>query len=847
VPTLADLLPPIGSDPFEVVDAFANWDDGTGRALYAHQQEAILALADGDHTVVATPTGSGKSLIAIAGMALARNRGERSVWTAPIKALVGEKFFDLVDIFGAHEVGLATGDASINTDAAMLVCTAEVLANSALRRGDDDGFSFACLDEFHFYGDRERGWAWQVPLLMMRNCQFLLPSATLGDMSAITDDLRQRTGRPVSEVTTVHRPTPLHHQWRMTPVLESIADALRDATWPVYLVHPSQAAAVERAQSLSSAALTSRDQREKIAEALHGVRFAKGFGLTLARLLKLGVGVHHAGMLPRYRRLVEQLASQGLLPVVCGTDTLGVGVNLPIRTVLLTQLTKFDGSRVRTLTPREFHQLAGRAGRPGFDPDGHVWAQAPEHVIENERLLSKAGDDPKARRKVKRVEAPKDFVRFDEATFDRLIVSSPEPLRSRFRITPDLVASVLARGQQAGPLALKELIASNHDGPTQRRAHTRRAISIYRALEAAGVACRIRDEAGRCTGVEVGSIDGGAALRFASPLVPFAIELIGTFDRDDPSYTLDVISVIEAIADDPMALLLAQQYQARDIEWNRLKADGVPHDERGDLLAKITWPKPLQELIEATFAAYRMTHRWLDTAPSPKSIVREMAETGETFGGCVRRYRIERSEGLLLRYLSDVWRLLDRSLPDELITEEIEDIIDWLAGMIRATDASLLDEWTVLAGGQVEAAPEPEAPTVGGVPRAWRTAVRTAVFSWVELLARQAHEVLAARSQGTTGELNRAMAPYWAQYSSIGIDQAARAASLFVIDDSVRDIWTVRQRLSDPDGDHEWELVATVDLVEAAESGAPTLVLQSVGRLDELGETATEADGVVVE
>ena len=364
--TLLDLLPPPGSDPTDVLLAFGEWAESGGRPLYAHQEEASFALAAGDHVVLATPTGSGKSLVAMAGIVLARNAGRRAVWTAPIKALVAEKFFDLVDLLGAAEVGLATGDAAINADAPVLVCTAEVLANHALVTGAASEFGFACLDEFHYYADRDRGWAWQVPLLELTGCQFLLASATLGDMSAITSDLEQRSGRSVTEVTSVHRPTPLYHQWRMTSVSDSVLDAVKDGLSPVYVVHATQAAAIERAQSLVSLTVTTRTQREAIAEALRGVRFTRGFGDTLERLLRNGVGVHHAGMLPKYRRMVERLAGEGLLPVICGTDTLGVGVNIPIRTVLMTALTKFDGSRVRVFTAREFHQLAGRAGRPGL-------------------------------------------------------------------------------------------------------------------------------------------------------------------------------------------------------------------------------------------------------------------------------------------------------------------------------------------------------------------------------------------------------------------------------------------------------------------------------------------------
>ena len=833
MPSLIELLPPTGSDPSAVLDAFVQWAAESGRPLYPHQEEAALALAAGEHVVLATPTGSGKSLVAVAGVVLAMNEGRRAVWTAPIKALVAEKFFDLVDLLGAAQVGLATGDAAINVGAPVLVCTAEVLANSALASGAISEFGFACLDEFHYYGDADRGWAWQVPLLELPGCQMLLASATLGDMSAITADLTHRTGRSVSEVTSVDRPTPLYHQWRLTSVSESVQDAVRDGLSPVYVVHANQAAAIERAQGLVSLNVTSRPQRDAIAAAMGGVRMGRGFGETLGRLLRNGVGVHHAGMLPRYRRLVERLAGEGLLPVICGTDTLGVGVNIPIRTVLMTALTKFDGSRVRLFTVREFHQLAGRAGRPGFDPDGHVWAQAPEHVIENTRALSRAGDDPKARRKAAKARAPEGFVHYDEAAMHRLISARPEPLTSRFRVTADLVATVL--GRPDGPAALKYLLRTNHDTASRRRQHQKRAIAVYRSLEAAGVAARQRDSRGRCIGVRVGSLVEGeqerSSLRFSAPLMPFAIEVIATLDKIDPAYVVDVVSIVESVLEDPRQILFAQQHAAKGAEVARLKAEGVPYEERMELLEVITWPRPLAELIDACFTEYRTHHPWVAEHPSPKSILREMLEGGDTFATFVRRYRLERSEGLVLRYLTDAWRTLDRSLTEDVYTETLDDVVAWLGALIRATDATLLDEWALLAGRPVHDHLEPDAPTATrtGPPAAWRTAVRTAAFGWVELFAARSYAALAERSGWSQQQLQEAMRPYWEEYASIDIDANARSAVQFSLHEEA-DRWVATQRLADPAGDGEWRFVATVDIELAMAEGAPTLQMESLGR-----------------
>ncbi len=793
-----------------------------------------MALAAGEHVVLATPTGSGKSLVATAGVALALNRGERAVWTAPIKALVAEKFFELVNLLGAERVGLATGDASINADAEVLVCTAEVLANHALATGANSPFGFACLDEFHYYGEADRGWAWQVPLLEMTHCQMLLASATLGDVTALVHDLEERSGRAVAEVTSVQRPTPLHHQWRTTAVADSVRDAIEEGLSPVYVVHSTQAAAIERAQALASLPFTTRAQREAIAEALRGVKATPGFGVVLHRLLGHGVGVHHAGMLPKHRRLVERLASDGLLPVVCGTDTLGVGVNLPLRTVIMSALTKFDGRRVRTYTAREFHQLAGRAGRPGFDPDGHVWAQAPDHVIENLRSLAKAGDDPKLRKKAAKAKPPEGFVHYDETTFQRLIAATPEPLVSRFRVTADLVATVLTRPD--GPTALKHLLRTNHDPEPRRRQHRRRALAVYRSLEAAGVAARRRDAQGRCIGVDVGSlIDDStdrAALRFSSPLLPFALEVIATFDSEDPTYVVDVISVIESVLDEPRQIVAAQLNAARAQAVATMKADGVPYEERMARLDEVTAPRPLAELLSACFTTYSERHPWVDAVPAPKSVLREMLESGDTFATFVRRYRLDRSEGLVLRYLSDAWRTLDRSLPDAVFTDQLEDVVTWLGQLIRATDATLLEEWERLAGASHHEHLEPAAPVLGppGPPPAWRTAVRTAAFGWVDLLARRAYDALAERCGWTPEQLHAAMAPYWAEHAALYTDADARSTTMFELREE-SDRWVITQRLSDPEGSGEWRFVAHVPLAESLDQGAPLLVMQSLSHL----------------
>src|SRR5208283_463090 len=420
--TLTDLLPAT-SDPDAVFDAFAGWSKRRGLALYPHQEEALIEIVSGANVILSTPTGSGKSLVAAGAHFTALADGRRTFYTAPIKALVSEKFFDLCGAFGPAQVGMMTGDASVNPGAPIICCTAEVLASIALRDGADADVGQVVMDEFHFYADPERGWAWQVPLIELPKAQFVLMSATLGDVRRFEADLTRRTSRPTAVIHTAERPVPLIFSYVTEPLHETLSELLSTGQAPVYVVHFTQAAALEQAQALMSVNVCSRAEKDAIADLIGDFRFSAGFGKTLSRLVRHGIGVHHAGMLPRYRRLVETLAQAGLLKVICGTDTLGVGINVPIRTVLFTALSKYDGHKTRLLQAREFHQIAGRAGRAGYDTTGRVVVQAPEHVVENERALAKAGDDPKARRKVVRKKPPEGFVSWGKPTFERLVAA----------------------------------------------------------------------------------------------------------------------------------------------------------------------------------------------------------------------------------------------------------------------------------------------------------------------------------------------------------------------------------------------------------------------------------------
>ncbi len=843
-PDLVSRLP-AGGDPDAVYDAVSSWASDQGLELYEHQDEALMALVSGQHVVLATPTGSGKTLVATGAHASALASGRTSFYTAPIKALVSEKFFALCDVFGAERVGMLTGDATVNPDAPVICCTAEVLANIALREGRAAEVGLVVMDEFHFYAEPGRGWAWQVPLIELTRAQFLLMSATLGPVERFVEALERRTGREATVVADAERPVPLAFTWSTTALEETIEELVTAQQVPAYVVHFTQAAAVAQASSLRSHRLLDREERDRVAEAIGGFRFGPGFGRTLGPLLRSGIGVHHAGMLPRYRRLVEQLAQQGLLRVICGTDTLGVGINVPIRTVLFTGLAKFDGSRQRILKHREFLQIAGRAGRAGFDTVGYVVVQAPEHVIDNERALAKAGEDPKKRRKVQRKKPPEGTVVWTEQTYDKLLAGEPEPLRSQLRVDDAMLVNVLSRREDA-VAALRRIIEdSDEDRRTQLRL-ARRAVRHTRALLRSGLVTRLEepDEHGRRFVLTVDLPDDFA---LNQPLAQFALAALDLLDPSDPDHVLDMVSVVESVLEGPRQVLLAQQHQARGEAVQQMKAEGIEYDERMALLDEVTWPRPLAELLEPAYETYRETHPWLaEDALQPKSVVREMYEQGMTFTDFVGRYQLARSEGLVLRYLTDAYRTLRQTLPESRRGEELQDLVQWLGATVRHTDSSLLDEWEALQDPEhvVERHEAPPPPvSLAQQERVLRVMVRNAMWRRVELIARDDVAGLVAmdkadleRVEQVESRLGRedgeeptppgesgwdqALEDYYAEHARVGIGPDARGPDLFSVEQRTGS-WLVRQTLDDPQAHRDWVVEAVLDLAATDEAGEP--------------------------
>jgi hypothetical protein len=821
-------------DDDAMLTTFVDWAGSAGYELYPAQEEAVLEIMAGNHVILNTPTGSGKSLVAMAMHFRGLAEGTRSVYTSPIKALVNEKFFDLCRHFGAENVGMLTGDAAVNRDAPILCCTAEILANIALREGDEAGFGYVIMDEFHYYADRDRGVAWQIPLLLLEESTYLLMSATLGDMAPIEEHIKARTGRGVSLVRSGKRPVPLEFEYRETLVHESIEELVGRGKAPVYVVNFTQRAAAEQAQSLMSVNFTPKEDKDAIAAELKGVRFESPYGKVMLRYLLHGIGLHHGGLLPRYRRQVERLAQRGLLRIMSGTDTLGVGVNIPIRTVLFTQLCKFDGEKVNILSVRDFQQIAGRAGRKGFDERGWVVCQAPEHVVLNKRDAEKPGK----KKKVKASPPKKGFKPWDETTFQRLVEGEPEPLEPRFAISHgtmiNLLQSERAQTRPGGGYgALVDLIERSHTHGGAKTHLRRQAARLFRALFGAEIVVFARTRHGRIPRLAAG-LQHDFSLNQTLSL--YLVETLDALDPEHADFALDAISLIESILESPQVVLFRQVDREKGRLIAELKADGVPYEERLERLEQVTYPKPNADFIYQTFERFRAAHPWIEADHvRPKSILREMVSEYVDFNNYVKDLGLETAEGVLLRYLSQAYKVLVQTVPRTLWTDALVDAIGYLRSMLGRVDSSLISEWEGLrVPGEDAGDTKPAIVDISADRRLFHARIRAEVHTLLRALAASDWEAAAAlvRDDGDelwdAARLEDAMTSYFEAHRTLRVDHAARFTEHTRIEATAPYLWTVTQTLVDEDDDNDWFLEAVVDLREDKNPDGPLLALARV-------------------
>ena len=843
---LYDILPGAEASSDELLGRFLDYVAGKGLTLYPAQEEAILELFEGKNVILNTPTGSGKSLVASALHFASLAHGRRSVYTCPIKALVNEKWMALCRELGPENVGLSTGDATVNRDAPVLCCTAEVLANIALRDGEDAAVDDVVMDEFHWYADRDRGVAWQVPLLTLPRTRFLLMSATLGEVTFFADDLTRRNGRPTAIVKSVERPVPLEYAYSQIPLAQTLDKLASEDKAPVYVVHFTQKDAAQSAQDFTSLNLCTREEKNAVGAAIAGFRFTSPYGPDIRKWLKQGIGLHHAGLLPKYRVLVEQLAQAGLLKVICGTDTLGVGINVPIRTVLFTRLCKFDGQKTAVLSARDFHQIAGRAGRKGFDDRGFVVAQAPEHVIENLKLDEKAKDGKKV---VKRKPPEHNFANWDLQTYKRLMGAPPERLSSRFLVSHGMLLSVLSR-RGDGCRAMQTLVRDSHEPDRTKGAHFRRAWQLFRALvERRIVEIVPRTAEGSRLRVDV---DLQEDFSMNQALSLYLLETIPLLEPESPTHALDLLTLVESILENPEAILRRQLDKLKGKAVAEMKAEGLDYDQRMEQLEKLEHPKPLRDFVYGTFNAFADRHPWVgEENIHPKSIAREMFEGFRSFSDYVQEYDLERVEGLLLRHLNSVYKVLSQTVPDGAKTDTVREMELYLRDMLRQVDSSLLDEWERMrdpdyrprgTGGEELRPPRPEeAQDVTRDPKAFTAAIRTRVFAFLRAWSigddEAALQVMGSPSDGegepwTVERLRTAREAHRVEHTGLRLDPEARnLRHTHVQPSDDQATWRVQQMLVDPEGLNDWVAELEADLAASRAASEPVLRLLRMSSL----------------
>ena len=815
--------------------------------LYPAQETAILEIYDGKNVILNTPTGSGKSLVASALHFKSLAQGQRSIYTCPIKALVNEKWLALCREFGPENVGLSTGDASVNRDAPILCCTAEILANIALREGHQAAVHDVVMDEFHYYADRERGVAWQIPLLTLPQTRFLLMSATLGETAFFEDGLTRLTGRETITVASRDRPVPLEFSYAETPLPTTLESLVAGGKAPIYVVHFTQLEAAQSAQDFMSTNVCTREEKQEIAHALEGFKFSSPYGPEIKKWLRHGIGLHHAGLLPKYRVLVEQLAQRGLLKIICGTDTLGVGINVPIRTVLFTQLCKFSGEKTGILSARDFHQISGRAGRKGFDDCGWVVAQAPAHAIENLLLEQKqAGGGKKF---VKRKPPERNYVNWDKATFTRLMTAPPERLTSQFQVTHGMLLNVLSRPTD-GCAAMQELIRSSHEMPKSKKALTQRGWQLFRALvERKIIEIIPQTLEGAKVRVNVALQDDFSMNQTLSLYVHDTLPLI---DPEAPDYALVVLTLVESILEDPAIILRKQLDKVKGQAVAEMKMQGIEYDQRMEELEKLEYPKPNREFIYSTFNAFAARHPWVGQENiRPKSIAREMFEEFRSFADYIKIYELQRAEGLLLRHLSNVHKVLAQTVPDTAKNDTVREMELYLGTMLRQIDSSLLEEWEKMRDpGYVPRSETPEVRPPGAEeaarditrdPKAFTAAIRNRIFTFLRAFSSEDFETALAEVNSfpgpddvpwTVARLRSALEGYYIDHERLCLDPAARnLRHTYITPAEDKRHWRIQQMLVDPGEANDWVAEFDIDLAASRDTGEPTLQLRRLESL----------------
>ncbi len=422
---------------------------------YPVQEQAFARIFAGESVLVTVPTGTGKTLMAKAGIQKALDSGQRAVYTTPLRALTEEKYRELCEDFGEVNVGFATGDFKVNREAPIQVEVAEILWNRIFGDRGRCPADIVIMDEGHYFNDFERGYVWEQSIIGLHpDAQLVILSATVGRPEQFCHWVELTRRVPMKLVESRERKVPLYHEYHESYLIEMVRELAASEDVPAIIFVFGRERCFDTARLLKSCRrFTSDEEKQRIEKLCDEALLDSGVSKELRSLLVHGIGIHHAGILPRYKRLVEEMALERLIKFVVSTETISAGINLPAKRVVFPSLRKYIRRKARLVTPAEYHQMSGRAGRPQFDKEGIALVLAPENVVQDMRKeikdAKKKGhrvDEERIRRGAysrARADAKRrDDVIWDAEIHQQLVKGEPAELRSKTRITAEQVLAI---------------------------------------------------------------------------------------------------------------------------------------------------------------------------------------------------------------------------------------------------------------------------------------------------------------------------------------------------------------------------------------------------------------------
>jgi hypothetical protein len=687
-----------------------------GLEPYAVQEAAFAHIFAGESTMVTVPTGTGKTMMAKAAIHKALALGQRAIYTTPLRALTEEKHRELSEDFGADRVGFATGDYKVNPDAPVQVVVAEILWNRIFGDRNHAPADVVVMDEGHYFNDPERGYVWEQSIIALDpRAQLIILSATVGHADRFCHWIELTRRVPMQLVESRDRRVPLYHEYREAYLVEVVRELAAGGDVPAIVFVFGREACFETARLLKSCRrFTSPEEKEEIERRYKEVLLDGGLADELAALLGHGIGVHHAGILPRYKQLVEQLALERLIKFVVSTETISAGINLPAKRVVFPSLRKYIKSKARLVAPAEYHQMAGRAGRPQFDTEGIALTLAPEGVVQEMRKEISDGkkrghlvDEEKIRKACyarARSEAQRNTeVVWDPVIHDQLVRGEPAELRSHTRINaeqilaiglPDLAAEALP-GQEAPaeqverpPPWLKLDIVTVVDNllltdREKRDAHKRLA-HVTDNLRALGVI----DEHGRqVAGEIIGKLHGLDGLFIYHLLMNRQLDYLDFRELCEFMVDHDVIQrMLDRKEQDKRADWIRERLRERRKENSLVSWDDIEAEYDREFPRELT----KMEIYFQEFAA-TVPHPELHGGKGPKTIWARIEDEGIGFLEMVDRHRLAHEEGNLFTYLARVMKVAGK-LHEATGIEQLGDLERKVRSYLSVVDARLIEE-----------------------------------------------------------------------------------------------------------------------------------------------------------